>query len=778
MVFKKLIPSKNQGTEQPAPTGAPLSTSSSFLNRLNGISRRESSSNKHSAEPESPQKTTPSTTPEPEMLHEVEPNTNTHPEALKNPFSLSPEQPRDSHDYSSSNPFEKNGHAEADWTSSKATADDEVQDFDGRAQCHADHHSMSTATLVATTAVHEPAQRNNSPEKKTGFDVHNVSLPYGDGATKVFGMENFGASCYCNSIVQSLYFSRSFRRYMLYLPTGLSVEPVKPHARKTSVPGLRPHHFTTAAAQKSEDQEVRKEESEHTSKLGRRMSFFKKNGSKGNNASSESEENEEPGEDKRTYRLNSDGNLQNGETVIYRAKSNLLGLQDLKLGYQVPNRNVTVVGVVDDPAATAEQRKRKALTDGPILNLDHLLTPNGSDTMFDALKDIFESMVECLSKTGVVSPVHLLSVVKRENELFRSLMHQDAHEFFNCVMNGVFEQLEDYYRRKKETEGTDIEWMKSEQDFSSSLFEGQLVSQTKCLRCERISSRDEKFIDLSIDLENNSSVTACLKQFSSNELLCEDNKFYCEYCLSLQEATKRMLVKKLPRILTLHLKRFKYSEELNRLTKLFHRVSYPLYLRLFNTTEDDDEDKVYELYLVVVHIGGGPYHGHYVLCIKTEQSGWLLFDDETVESIDENFVLRFFGDGPGLASAYILFYQEITEEEYISKTLHKDLDLKLDMEDELFEELHHTELRTPNFGAKAQSRESVVVPPLDIPKVRKNSAASPTSPITGSVEDKLKRTRSKSVRSPLTGSFKGEEEELGRRKSIFGFNKIGRKKSQ
>ena len=45
----------------------------------------------------------------------------------------------------------------------------------------------------------------------------------------------------------------------------------------------------------------------------------------------------------------------------------------------------------------------------------------------------------------------------------------------------------------------------------------------------------------------------------------------------------RMRVKKLPHILALHLKRFKYMEQLNRYTKLSYRVVFPLELRLFNT---------------------------------------------------------------------------------------------------------------------------------------------------------------------------------------------------
>ena len=62
-----------------------------------------------------------------------------------------------------------------------------------------------------------------------------------------------------------------------------------------------------------------------------------------------------------------------------------------------------------------------------------------------------------------------------------------------------------------------------------------------------------------------------------------ESKYYCEECCSKQEATKRLRVKKLPQILALHLKRFKYMEHSNRYTKLSYRVVFPWELKLFNT---------------------------------------------------------------------------------------------------------------------------------------------------------------------------------------------------
>ncbi|XP_069487763.1 ubiquitin carboxyl-terminal hydrolase 46 isoform X2 [Ambystoma mexicanum] len=146
-----------------------------------------------------------------------------------------------------------------------------------------------------------------------------------------------------------------------------------------------------------------------------------------------------------------------------------------------------------------------------------------------------------------------------------------------------------------------------------------------------VSSKDEDFLDLSVDVEQNTSITHCLRDFSNTETLCSEHKYYCEICCSKQEAQKRMRVKKLPMILALHLKRFKYMEQLHRYTKLSYRVVFPLELRLFNTSSDAvNLDRMYDLVAVVVHCGSGPNRGHYITIVKSH-GFWLLFDDDIVE---------------------------------------------------------------------------------------------------------------------------------------------------
>ncbi|KAL9332703.1 hypothetical protein ACSQ67_002313 [Phaseolus vulgaris] len=199
-----------------------------------------------------------------------------------------------------------------------------------------------------------------------------------------------------------------------------------------------------------------------------------------------------------------------------------------------------------------------------------------------------------------------------------------------------------------------------ESHFCKLIWQGILTNETRCLRCETVTARDETFFDLSLDIEQNSSITSCLKNFSSMETLNAEDKFCCDKCCSLQEAQKRMKIKKPPHILVIHLKRFKYIEQLGRYKKLSYRVVFPLELKLSDTVEDSDIE--YSLFAVVVHVGSGPNHGHYVSLVKSHNH-WLFFDDENVEMIDESAVQTFFGSSQEYSSntdhGYILFYESI-----------------------------------------------------------------------------------------------------------------------
>ncbi|CAB3228813.1 unnamed protein product [Arctia plantaginis] len=293
------------------------------------------------------------------------------------------------------------------------------------------------------------------------------------------------------------------------------------------------------------------------------------------------------------------------------------------------------------------------------------------ETLLTCLADLFYSIATQKKKVGSIAPKKFIARLRKEKEEFDNYMQQDAHEFLNFLINHINEIIlaernQSTLKVQKNAQGENVTCNgtsapSAEPTWVHEIFQGTLTSETRCLNCETVSSKDEHFFDLQVDVGQNTSITHCLKCFSDTETLCNDNKFKCDNCSSYQEAQKRMRVKKLPLILALHLKRFKYMEQYNRHIKVSHRVVFPLELRLFNTSDDAvNPDRLYDLVAVVVHCGSGPNRGHYISIVKSH-GFWLLFDDDMVDKIDASAIEDFYGLTSDIQKSsetgYILFYQ-------------------------------------------------------------------------------------------------------------------------
>lgn len=336
------------------------------------------------------------------------------------------------------------------------------------------------------------------------------------------------------------------------------------------------------------------------------------------------------------------------------------------------------------------------------------------ETLLSCLADLFYNIATQKKKVGSIAPKKFIARLRKEKEEFDNYMQQDAHEFLNFLINHINEIIlaERNVSKNAANNGGSgaAAAIKSSSTTSTSttasnstttgngtssnstgsingigigimdaatpaqahsanteptwvheIFQGTLTSETRCLNCETVSSKDEHFFDLQVDVDQNTSITHCLRCFSNTETLCSDNKFKCDNCCSYQEAQKRMRVKKLPMILALHLKRFKYMEQFNRHIKVSHRVVFPLELRLFNTSDDAvNPDRLYDLMAVVIHCGSGPNRGHYISIVKSHGL-WLLFDDDMVDKIEASTIEDFYGLTSDIQKSsetgYILFYQ-------------------------------------------------------------------------------------------------------------------------
>jgi ubiquitin C-terminal hydrolase len=150
---------------------------------------------------------------------------------------------------------------------------------------------------------------------------------------------------------------------------------------------------------------------------------------------------------------------------------------------------------------------------------------------------------------------NLLTIYCATLAMFRTSQQQDSHEFLNYILNSLAEILLEDKRKMSDKQGSDlaesvdgksynlctdstISKCSSTKTWIHELFEGELATEIRCLNCESTTQTRECFLDLSIDVEANSSIASCLWNFSQSEMLCQNNKFYCDTCGGLQEAER------------------------------------------------------------------------------------------------------------------------------------------------------------------------------------------------------------------------------------------------
>ncbi|XP_030624378.1 ubiquitin carboxyl-terminal hydrolase 19 [Chanos chanos] len=152
----------------------------------------------------------------------------------------------------------------------------------------------------------------------------------------------------------------------------------------------------------------------------------------------------------------------------------------------------------------------------------------------------------------------------------------------------------------------------------------------------------------------------CLNLFTKPEVLAPEEAWYCPKCQQHREASKQLLLWRLPNVLIIQLKRFSFRNFIWR-DKINDMVDFPvrnLDLSKFCIGQKDDvqQPPIYDLYAVINHYGG-MIGGHYTAYARLPNDknsqrsdvGWRLFDDSTVTTVEESQVVTRY--------AYVLFYR-------------------------------------------------------------------------------------------------------------------------
>ncbi|KAF7711316.1 hypothetical protein HF521_000327 [Silurus meridionalis] len=223
----------------------------------------------------------------------------------------------------------------------------------------------------------------------------------------------------------------------------------------------------------------------------------------------------------------------------------------------------------------------------------------------------------------------------------------DALEFFNSLVDSLDEALKAL----------------GHPSMLSSVLGGSFADQKICQGCPHRYECEESFTTLNVDIRNHQNLLDSLEQYVKGDLLEGANAYHCEKCNKKVDTVKRLLIKKLPPVLAIQLKRFDYDWERECAIKFNDYFEFPRELDMepytvagvakLESNEVTSESQVvhqnapldpelggssrYRLVGVLVHSGqasGGHYYSYIVQRHSNGADGqrdrWYKFDDGDV----------------------------------------------------------------------------------------------------------------------------------------------------
>ncbi|XP_016095403.1 probable ubiquitin carboxyl-terminal hydrolase FAF-X [Sinocyclocheilus grahami] len=219
----------------------------------------------------------------------------------------------------------------------------------------------------------------------------------------------------------------------------------------------------------------------------------------------------------------------------------------------------------------------------------------------------------------------------------------DALEFFNSLVDSLDEALKAL----------------GHPSMLSRILGGSFADQKICQGCPHRYECEESFTTLNVDIRNHQNLLDSLEQYVKGDLLEGANAYHCEKCNKKVDTVKRLLIKKLPPVLAIQLKRFDYDWERECAIKFNDYFEFPRELdmepytvagvaklegdevppesQVIAENSDPNSSSRYRLVGVLVHSGqasGGHYYSYIMQRHCNGSDGqkdrWYKFDDGDV----------------------------------------------------------------------------------------------------------------------------------------------------
>ncbi|MCJ1294440.1 ubiquitin-specific protease doa4 [Xylographa carneopallida] len=292
------------------------------------------------------------------------------------------------------------------------------------------------------------------------------------------------------------------------------------------------------------------------------------------------------------------------------------------------------------------------------------------------MPEIYANLIRNLWKNEdrAVRPTSLRNFCARLKTDWGIDRQQDAKEFLEFLVDCLHEDLNTNWERRPLAPLTaeqelfrerlpvakvsQLEWDRythREKSFISDLFAGQHASRLRCTTCGNTSTTYEAFYSISVEIPRSGrgDIHQCLRSYCQEERLSGDEVWKCPHCKREREATKRITLTRLPRVLIVHFKRFSASKT-ESARKVHTPIDFPLHGLAMEpymaSTRAEPNDLVgggvpddpaitppfmYDAYAVMRHLGQTGNGGHYIALVKDPARGcWRKFDDTHATDFD------------------------------------------------------------------------------------------------------------------------------------------------
>ena len=245
--------------------------------------------------------------------------------------------------------------------------------------------------------------------------------------------------------------------------------------------------------------------------------------------------------------------------------------------------------------------------------------------VIDGIHRLFAEMQ--FSPNGIVNPGHFLTQVLQLNQD----VQQDSQEFWTLLhysIDAALQKLED----------------KRFHNILKSSFVGQTSYKTVCKKCKQLSDSSKNLHDfqvLELEVKDSGSLQSSLETYLAEEVLDGDNKYFCEFCNSRQDAVRRTEINNLPKHLILQLKRFRFDLKTFERKKIKTNFRFPLSIDMDPYLAKDKsqrkhskKESLYDIESIILHKGKSAAQGHYISLVKRDEDDqWWQFDDQNVTCI-------------------------------------------------------------------------------------------------------------------------------------------------